>query len=192
MVRRLFLPFFCACLSVMVITTAWAQSITSGDISGTVTDQSGGATPNAKVTLTNVNTNVSQDTVTNQQGVYRFAFLAPGTYSVTVKANGFQSQQKTGLRVVAGQPTVLDVQLQVAAATQTVEVTAQGEVLQTGNADVATTYNTEVLQNLPNPGGDITYVAQTAPGVVMNTQAGYGNLWRTECRGRRIYSPLMA
>ncbi len=48
-------------------------------------------------------------------------------------------------------------------------------MLQTANADVTTTYNPEMIQNLPNPGGDITYFAQTAPGVVMNTQAGYGN-----------------
>ena len=48
-------------------------------------------------------------------------------------------------------------------------------MLQTANSDVATTYSPDMLQNLPNPGGDITYFAQTAPGVVMNTQAGYGN-----------------
>jgi len=47
--------------------------------------------------------------------------------------------------------------------------------LQIANADVATTFNTAMVENLPNPGGDITYLAQTAPGVVMNAQAGYGN-----------------
>jgi hypothetical protein len=63
----------------------------------------------------------------------------------------------------------------VATASQSVNVVEAPAVLQSENADVSTTYNAETLLNLPNPGGDITYVAQTAPGVVMNTQAGYGN-----------------
>jgi hypothetical protein len=175
MLRRLLLLSFGALFSVIVVTTAAAQSITSGDITGTITDPSGAALPNAAVTLTNINTNGSQSTVANQQGSYRFAFLPPATYSVTVKATGFQTKKQSGIVVTAGQPTAADMQLQVAGETQTVEVSEANEILQAQNADVSTTYNAEMLQNSPNPGGDITYTAQTAPGVVMNTQAGYGN-----------------
>lgn len=173
--RFLFLTFFGVSLFAIVSTIALAQSITSGDITGTVIDPSGAATPNATVTLTNVNTNAAQTTLTTQQGTYRFAFVPPGTYSITVKATGFQTQRRTGIVVTAGQPAVADMRLQLATASQTVEVSASSDVVQTGNADVSTTYNTEMVQNLPNPGGDITYIAQTTPGVVMNTQAGYGN-----------------
>jgi hypothetical protein len=63
----------------------------------------------------------------------------------------------------------------LAAVTQTVDVSEAIQVLQTANADATTTYGVETIQNLPNPGGDLTYIAQTAPGVVMNTQSGYGN-----------------
>ncbi len=166
---------FAVCLGVALVSAAPAQSITSGDITGTVTDPSGAVTPKATVTITNVNTNATQTTVTSGQGTYRFAFLPSGTYNINVKVSGFQPQQLTGVVVTAGQPTVADAKLQLAGATQTVEVSAASEVIQTGNADVNTTYNTQMIQNLPNPGGDITYIAQTAPGVVMNTQAGYGN-----------------
>jgi hypothetical protein len=77
--------------------------------------------------------------------------------------------------VTAGQPTAANAQLQVASASTEVDVIEAPPVLQTENADVSTSYNTETIANLPNPGGDITSIAQTAPGVVMNTQAGYGN-----------------
>ena len=132
--------------------------------------------PAASVVLTNLGTNTSQTTLTSGDGVYRFAFMPPGTYRVSVTATGFQSEQRGGIVVRAGQPTAVDVQLQVAGATQTVNVTEAASFLQTENADVSTTFGREMVQNLPNPGGDITYFAQTAPGVVMNTQSGYGNL----------------
>ena len=163
------------CLTVLLSTDFWAQSVTSGAIAGTITDPSGAAVPKASVTLLNVATNANQTATTNQQGGYRFAFLAPGTYRITVNATGFQPQQKNGIVVSAGQPTSGDIQMALAGATQTVEVSESGTLLQTENADVSTTFNSQMISNLPNPGGDLTYFAQTAPGVVMNTQAGYGN-----------------
>jgi hypothetical protein len=173
--RNVCFLLFSVCLSVTLVTSGLAQSITSGDITGTITDSSGGRVPNAKVTLTNMNTNASQSASTTQDGTYRFAFLPQGRYSVNVTASGFQPQQLTGIIVTAGQPTTADIKLQVAGANQTVVVSEAAGVLQTANSDVTTTYNSDMLQNLPNPCGDITYIAQTAPGVVMNTQAGYGN-----------------
>ncbi len=62
---------------------ATAQSITSGDVTGVVTDPAHAAVPNASVTLTNVNTNVVQTATTGSQGTYRFAFTQPGTYKVS-------------------------------------------------------------------------------------------------------------
>lgn len=163
-------------LGLLVCTTQTnAQSITSGAVTGTITDPTGGAIPNAGVTLTNQNTNTTQQTTGGADGTYRFAFVLPGTYKATVTHSGFQTAERSGIVVTAGQPTAANFQLEVASSTQTVNVTEASVSLQTENADVATNFNPALVQNIPNPGGDITYIAQTAPGVVMNTQAGYGN-----------------
>ncbi|HWE51008.1 MAG TPA: carboxypeptidase regulatory-like domain-containing protein, partial [Bryobacteraceae bacterium] len=154
---------------------SWGQSITAGDVAGTVTDPSGAAVPRAAVTLTNVETSTTQKAITGAEGNYRFAFVPPGIYKVSVTGNGFQTQERTGLAVSAGQPTALNLQLAVASSSQTVDVVEAPSALQTENADVGSTFSREMVRDLPNPGGDLTYVAQTAPGVVMNTQAGYGN-----------------
>jgi hypothetical protein len=152
-----------------------AQSIISGDVTGTITDPSGAAIPGATVTLTNVNTNSSQQTTSNAEGTYHFAFVPPGAYKVGVSATGFQTLTRPGVSVSAGQPTTASIQLTVAGASQTVDVVEGATVLQTENADVAATFNQEMVDNLPNPGGDITYFAQTVAGVVMNTDGGNGN-----------------
>ena len=175
MQRNAFLLLAALCCLVTFSFQSPAQSVTSGDVTGTVTDPTSAAIPNAAVTLTNVNTNASQRTMTNGTGSYRFAFVTPGTYRIDVNANGFQNQQSPGVVVTAGQPTTVNVQLALAGASQSVSVTESASALQTENADVATTYNTETVANLPNPGSDITYFAQTAPGVVMNTDGGNGN-----------------
>ena len=175
MLRKVLLFWFCLSLFIAFRIDSYAQSITSGDVAGTITDPTGSAIPYARVTLTNVNTNSVMATTAGTEGTYRFAFVPPGTYKVAVSAQGFQTTEHRGIPVSAGQPTAANVQLPVAAASQTVNVVEAPPVLQSENADVSTTYNAETLATLPNPGGDITYIAQTAPGVVMNTQAGYGN-----------------
>jgi len=152
-----------------------AQSITAGDVVGTVTDPTGAAIPGATVTLANAATNNSQKANTNGDGSYRFAFVAAGTYNLTVTASGFQTQQHPRISVTPGQPTPVNVQLTVAGASQTVDVVEAATALQTENADVSTSLTQSMIENLPNPGGDLTYLAQTTPGVVMNTQSGYGN-----------------
>lgn len=161
--------------TIIFIQGLCGQSIISGDITGMVTDPSAASLPAAQVTLHSTDTGAMQNTVTNAQGVYRFAFLAPGTYSVTVTASGFRPAGQTQIKVVAGQSATANFQLKLATSTQTVVVTESTVGVQTQNADTTTTYGAAQILNMPNPGGDMTYIAQTSPGVVMNTQSGYGN-----------------
>jgi hypothetical protein len=172
----LFLPLALAVLATAAILTipVFAQTITTGDIAGVVTDPSGAVLPNVTVTLKNTQTGATQSRNTNDQGAYRFALLPPGNYVVTVTAPGFQTVQRSAT-VGVGVATTANVQMALSTSSQTVEVTAEAGVVQTENGNVATTFSSEQIANVPNPGNDLSYIVQTAPGAVMNTQSGYGN-----------------
>src|SRR5271156_65213 len=151
-----------------------AQSIISGDVAGLVTDASGAAIPGAKVTITSKATGSAQTTVSNATGAYRMPLLKPGDYTILVSAAGFE-QASVPVSIAAGTVATADVHLTVGSTSQTVEVTATAPILHTEAADLSTSFTMQQVQNLPNPGNDLTFVAQTAPGTVMNTQSGYGN-----------------
>lgn len=152
-----------------------AQSTISGDIAGTVTDASGAAIPGATVKVTNTGTGAVQTLKSGAAGDYRAALLKPGSYLVVISAPGFQTTQKQAA-VALGQTVTVNMQLGVAKGMQTVEVEGQSvPLLQPENSDLATTITMQQVQNLPNPGGDITYFINMTQGVVMNTQGGYGN-----------------
>ena len=155
-------------------TVAYAQSNVSGDLAGTVTDPTGASIVGATVTVTNAATGAVNVTKTNSTGGYRFSFLKPGSYSIKIEATSFKDATSK-VNVNIGQVTTQNIQLTIGSALQTVEVAASGDLLQVENADVSTTISIEQTQNLPNPGNDLTFYAQTNPGAVMNTQGGYGN-----------------
>jgi hypothetical protein len=172
--RYLLLCAFTCLLVAFATNAATSQSLTSGDITGIVTDPSGAAISNAEVTLNNSATGATQTHTTNDRGSYRFSLMSPGAYTVSVSASNFQTTQETA-SVSIGQTTTLNVQVQLSSATQTVEVTAGGDVVQTENVDLTTSFSAEQIAQVPNPGNDLSYILQTTPGTVMNTQGGYGN-----------------
>jgi hypothetical protein len=162
-------------VGVLPATSAFAQSNISGDISGTVQDASGAVVPGAKVTVTNLDKNTQNVATTDPAGNFRVSLLQPGRYKVTATAKGF-STASANASVTAGEVTPLTMKLAVGEAATTVEVSAgAGEVLHVDDAQMSTSFNLEQIQTLPNPGNDLTFVAQTTPGAVMNTQGGYGN-----------------
>jgi hypothetical protein len=153
---------------------AFAQSLTSGDIAGTVTDPSHAVVANATVELKSVDEGSSQATKTNGTGYYRFSLLKPGNYKITVKETGF-STVETPVSVAVGQTSTTDISLTMSASAVTVEVSSAAPIINTTSASIATPYTQQELALLPNPGGDITNIAQTAPGAQMNGNGGYGN-----------------
>jgi hypothetical protein len=152
-----------------------AQTQTTGEISGIVTDSSGGAVAKAKVVLKDSSKGSTESTETNKEGAYRFQLLIPSNYEITVTSSGFQEAKRT-LNVALGQVATADIQLTIGTASETVTVAAESEpLLQTENGNVATTFSQKQLSEIPNPGNDLTDFVQSAPGVVMNTAGGLGN-----------------
>jgi len=112
-------------LSAILVMPAAAQSLTSGDITGVVTDPTGAVVANATVTAKNAETGTTQTQNTNAQGAYRFSLLSPGTYTVSASAKNFQSTQRQ-TTVSIGQASTLSFQLTLGTTEQIVEVTGEG------------------------------------------------------------------
>ena len=166
-------------LTVMVIAalmapSLMAQSLVTGDLTGTVTDPSGAVVSGATVALKSDANGSTRTATTGSNGSYRFSLLGPGSYTVTVTASGFSKAQSTA-QVNVGQASIADVKMAIGSSSQTVEVTGAAPLVNADNADLSTNFDQNMIANQPNGGNDITYVAQTAPGVTMNTGMGYGN-----------------
>jgi Carboxypeptidase regulatory-like domain/TonB-dependent Receptor Plug Domain len=171
--KRFLVVFFAAL--VLLLPNAGAQSIVTGAVGGIVTDASGAVVAGASVSLKNNSTGGVLTAAANASGAYNFTLLNPGSYTLTVSHEGFK-QLVQGVEVLLGQTAQVNIKLEVGTSSQTITVTEQGALLQTEDANITTSFETRQVENVPNPGGDITNIAQTAPGVTMNTTGGgYGN-----------------
>jgi len=112
-----------------------------GSIIGTVTDSSGAAVPNAKVTITSVDKGVSVTTTSNESGNYEQQHLIAGTYDVKVEAPGFQASVQKAVQVNVDAAVQVNATLQLGQVTQTVEVTAAVPMLKTERTDVSTSFS---------------------------------------------------
>ncbi len=153
---------------------ALAQGETTSAIVGEVRDATGAVMPNATVTVTNHETGLKRTAQTDGAGRFNFPQLKPGAYSVRVEAQGFEPRQNDNVISNLGQKQTVDFTLGVARSSETVEVSSEAPLINPENANTSTSLNTPALENLPNPGGDLTYPLQFSPGALINT-AGSGN-----------------
>jgi hypothetical protein len=153
---------------------AFAQGETTSAIVGQVTDATNGAVPSAIVALTNRETGAQRSVKTDEQGRFNFAQLKPGAYTIKVEALGFAPQQNDNVVTGLGQKQTVNLTLRIAQSSQTIEVTGAPPLINPENANTSTNLSAPALENLPNPGGDLTYPLQFAAGALINT-AGSGN-----------------
>jgi len=140
---------------------------------GVVTDPHRATIPGAIVELLDRNKGTTQTSVTDGDGTYRFHLLPPGKYTLAVSHAGFR-KQLCEVDVRLGPPGTVNVALEIAETRTIVNVGGQAPLIQAENGDVSTTIDQRQISEVPNPGNDLTYIAQTAPGAIMNTdmQAG--------------------
>ncbi len=143
---------------------SWAQSSTTS-IRGTVTDQTGAAVSNAKVTISNLEKALERDTTTSPTGEYEFLQLAPGTYQLAVEMTGFRSNQQKDVQLLVNSPATLNVTLAVGTASEVVEVLAEKALVNTTDASLGIAFNERQVRELPLEGRSVPELLSLQSGV---------------------------
>jgi hypothetical protein len=177
--RLLRLLVFSLLISVAV---SRAQSTTTADILGTVTDPSGAAVSNATVTLTNNDTKDTRTFATNESGSYTFTNLNPGHYKISIQGTGFQTVDIPDTFVSAGDRRRVDQTMTVGGSTETITVESSAPVLQTDSSTVASTVGERAVQDLPLNGRNYINLVQITPGANEGGPNGLGSGARPDDR----------
>jgi hypothetical protein len=142
-----------------------AQTST-GDILGTVRDASGAVVPGARIAVRNLGTNLSKETVTGDDGLFRVPLLPAGNYEVLVDKPGFAKYRQSPITVGINERAALEVALSVTSSNEIVDVTADAPLVNTTNAEVSTTFDTKRVADLPlSTNRNILNLAASVPGV---------------------------
>src|SRR5260370_27216915 len=138
---------------------------TFGEITGVVTDPSGGIVATATVTITNPQTNFTRQAATNNSGNYAFPALLPGVYNVRAEMQGFQAEIRNGVELQVQQVARIDFQLRVGSLAETLEVSGGAPLLTTENATVGTVIDNRRIVELPLNGRNFLQLVALSPNV---------------------------
>src|SRR4051794_14370052 len=156
--------FISPALLLLLSVSCFAQ-VTSSELSGSVTDPSGGSLASAKVVATNVGTGRVHETVSNATGAYVIPLLPPGEYTVSAEATGFKKTVQKGLSLQVNQQATLDFKLEVGQVSDSVEVTAAAPLLESESSSLGTVINENLVNQLPLNGRNFVQLAILSPGV---------------------------
>jgi hypothetical protein len=180
---RTFLAIAVLCL---LSIHASGQGETTSAIQGRASDSTGAMISGATVTITSLDTGSNRSVKTDEAGRFNFPQLKPGSYKIEISAQGFEPQTADNVFSGLGQKQTVNFTLRVARSTEVLEVNAVAPIINPSNANTSTTLDAPALEDLPNPGGDLTYPLQFAPGALINTAGssndfvgssnGYGNV----------------
>jgi len=176
---RLFLGFALISLSAL-----FAQ-VDTGTITGTITDASGAAVPNVKVTIIQAGTNFESRAVTNAEGLFRVQSLQPGSYNVTLEAAGFKRYIQQGLDLRVGDVLPVNVKLEVGQVTESVQVSAQGTLLETETSSTGSITEGDTLYKMPLYQRYVLNALNLNPGMTQNGYSYGGSLGGFNVAGQR-------
>ncbi len=144
-----------------------------GRILGTVSDQSGAVISGAKVTITNIRTEVSRQLVTTNSGEYVAPNLEPGVYTVSAEAAGFKKAVSTQFALEVSRDARIDLKLQTGAITEIMQVSAEGALADTTNTTLNGVLSNQAIEELPVQGRDFQNLLELHPGVQRTPGGGF-------------------
>lgn len=148
-----------------------AQS--TAQLNGTVSDPSGAAISSARVIVKNMGTGVEWNTQTNSAGLYVLPSLPPGTYQITVSAEGFQKLLLADLKLDVATAVTKDIQMRVGSMTQEVQVTTEAPLIETSSPGVGQVINAKTVQEIPLNGRHFVDLNLLTPGTVTPPANGF-------------------
>ena len=149
----------------------FAQGVgSSGGIRGTLTDPAGGVIPKATIVAEDAEKGIRRTSVTDENGQYEFAGLAPATYRLTAKISGFQTEILRDVVVSVGQTVILDFRMKISSGTEVVEVTTESPVVETELSHQADTINEQYIKELPINRRDYLTYTLLVPAVTDSTR----------------------
>src|ERR1700735_4197748 len=160
------------CLSSAVSPTRIFGQAAVASMSGRVTDSTGAAVPGAQLALKNTATSATQTVITDEQGRYTVAELPIGPYQLTASKTGFQNLVRSGITLTVGSTPVIDFQLMVGQASESVSVSAEVSQVQTTTSAVSSLVNQTQMRELPLNGRDFEQLILLAPGVLSYPSGG--------------------
>src|SRR5689334_10300896 len=179
MSKRKFRSFSLASILVLLLfaVTGYAQS-GGTTVRGVIKDPQGNLVSGATVTITDPSRNFTRTQQTNQDGAYIFTAVPPGTYNLEVTAQGFKTASASGLQALVDTPTVRDVQLEIGAVSETVDVTSAAEAaINTSDATIGNSFERKRITELPLNANNVVGLLSLQPGV---SRSGYVNGGRAD------------
>jgi hypothetical protein len=179
------LHFCLVYFSLLVLVLGAAAQVQNGQFTGTVSDPSGAAIANSKVTVTNLGTNLSVTTDSNETGSYTIKELPVGTYRITTEAKGFKTAVNNNVALNAGTVARVDFRMELGQAREVVEVSGEAAAVNTEDSKLASTVTSTQIANLPLNGRNVYDLMQMAPGAVNVNGTDFENGHGTVVNGLR-------
>src|SRR6516162_443663 len=160
---------FILCTSLLLVMLAscplFAQVGTTS-LHGTVQDKSGGVVGSAKIKIVKTDQGIAYESTSSERGEYQFLSLAPGSYSLSVEADGFRKFEQRDIELLVNNPATVNVTLEVGSTTQTVEVSAQAAAINTTDASLGIAFNNQQVKELPLESRNVGDLLSLQAGVV--------------------------
>ncbi|MFN0169523.1 MAG: TonB-dependent receptor domain-containing protein [Bryobacteraceae bacterium] len=183
------------CLLAFSVSVSLAQ-VATGSLSGVVTDPNSAAVPGANVAAKNESTGIENKTITSDAGLYVFAALQPGKYSLTVERTGFKKVTQAGLEIRVAARQELDVKLEVGDVQQTVEVTAEAQLLETTSSQRGQNVSQKMMNTLPlftggirNPQSFVSYMPGVNSAAELSISGSGGRAAEVQIDGASLIIP---